>query len=316
MFVVEMQLINIEKKKDLIEVSLIGRLDFINNIEDYLNNTQKGKYVGFQRRAEVYEHRAYRRLGDLFAYRCAASAEGDPVEVALTRADLWLIEMLKETHTEEYKLFLGNGSHNNFRYSLYPKYKSSRKSKPKPRHLLEVKNFLITEWSAEVCNGYEADDALGIHTSDDTFVVSNDKDLRQIPTEFYDPVKKEYTFVDEDAGRYNFYLQLMMGDRSDDVPGFDGVCRAKPPKFIEKMMENMVHCEEDIFDHYEDKRQFLINYNLLHIWRKPLDLQIPKVLIGKGVCEPEEGLSLQSLLSILDSKNPLWECINQGTNGS
>jgi len=251
--------------------------------------------------------------GDTFAYRCAISAEGDSVEVAISRVDRWLRETLHEIRTEEYKLFIGG--EDNFRYRLYSGYKSSRKDKPRPRFLADTKQFLVDEWKAVVANGHEADDELGIHTTEDTIIVSNDKDLYQIPTSFYNPVTKDYTFIPPSESRYLFNLQLMMGDKSDDIPGYDGVSRAKPPKFIEKMLAYMRDPDEEIFDLYHDKAQYLINYNLLHIWRKPSDLQIPEILIGRGLCVPEGDLTCDSLLSIMPLINQLSGPTDPETDG-
>lgn len=251
--------------------------------------------------------------GDTFAYRCAASAENDSAEVSISRVDKWLRDTLHETRSEEYKLFVGGNS--NFRYSIYPEYKASRKNKPRPKYLEVTKEFMVEEWKAVVVEGKEVDDELGINTSEDTFIVTNDKDLFQIPTEFYNPVTKDYHFIPQTEARYLFNLQLLMGDKSDDIPGYDGVARAKPPKFIEKMLVYMRDPEQEIFDLYHDKRQFLINYNLLHVWRKPSDLQIPEILIGRGLSVPKGDLTCDSLLSIANSISLLSGPTDPETDG-
>lgn len=250
--------------------------------------------------------------GDMFAYRCAASAEKDSAEVSMERVDKWLRDTLHETHCEEYRIFLGEGE--NFRHKLFPEYKKSRKNKTRPTFLKETREFLINDWKAE-SSELEADDMMGMNVSEDSIIVTNDKDMFQIPTSFYNPVKKEFHFIPESEAQYLFNLQLLMGDKSDDIPGYDGVARAVPPKFITKMLSYMENPDEDIFDVYEDKQQYLINYNLLHIWRKPSDLQIPQVLIGRGLSVPEQDLTLDLLLSILPLTNQLSGPIDPTTDG-
>lgn len=237
---------------------------------------------------------------DLYAYRCAASAEGEATEeVAILRCDKWLRETLYELDTKGYQGFLTGK--NNFRKTIYPEYKANR-TQPKPRYLEATREFLIEDWDAQLGESCEADDLLGINQNRDTVLVSNDKDLLQVPGLHYNPVKKEFIEIGEYEGLYNFWSQMLTGDRSDNVPGFDGVMRAKPPKFIEKMLSDMVDFEQEVFDLYEDKSQFFVNYNLLHIWRRGNDYQCPqviqKLLTGQNPYKQGESLTLESLLSI------------------
>ena len=165
--------------------------------------------------------------------------------------------------------------------------------------------FLVKEWNAEECDGYEADDALGMNQSSDTIICSIDKDLYQIPGNHFNFVKKDFLDFTEHEGRYNFWLQLLSGDKSDDIPGYDGIVRSTVPKFIYKMLSEMSDPEQDIYDLYEDKSQYLINYNLLHIWRRPNHLCLPspveKELIGRNQSVPEGELQLEFLCSLKNS---------------
>lgn len=97
---------------------------------------------------------------DIVAYRCAAVTENEDEGLATWQAGELVNRILADTKSHDWRLFLSGD--NNFRKQLYPDYKKHRELKPKPKHLEAVREYLVTEWGAEICDGYEADDALGI----------------------------------------------------------------------------------------------------------------------------------------------------------
>ena len=99
--------------------------------------------------------------GDLVAYRCAASAENDEVDIACLRAGKLMEEILADVGADSHRAFLTHSS-SNFRKTIDPQYKANRKDVVRPRHLPAVQEFLVTYFKAEWCNGYEADDGMGM----------------------------------------------------------------------------------------------------------------------------------------------------------
>ena len=169
---------------------------------------------------------------DIIAYRCAASCKGDdPLEIANLRADNLMRQIIEKTGADQYIPFISGTR--NFRYDLYPEYKANRTKEP-PIHRQGVKNFLVTEWMAQVSDGIEADDAIGIaHTTakesgEVPIICSIDKDFKQLSGKFYDFVKDEFFDVDEVGAERYFYKQLILGDKSDNIPGYDGKARQAP----------------------------------------------------------------------------------------
>jgi 5'-3' exonuclease len=187
--------------------------------------------------------------GDLVGFRSAASceptkakAEREPLEFAITRANECMQRILYATNASEYKLFIGGSD--NFRYKIDPTYKANRLDKEKPPWLQPVREFLVTNWKAHITDGIEADDALGIeqcasHLSGETVIVSLDKDLLQIPGNHYNWVHEEWTHISPRMGWANFYTQLLMGDRSDNISGFDGKMRISVPKFLQSWVSRI-----------------------------------------------------------------------------
>lgn len=80
--------------------------------------------------------------------------------VAFSRIDTHIHSILDATGATSYRGFL-SGS-NNFRHTIYPEYKANRKDMVDPRWRAACKEYLVTDWNAEITDGYEADDALGI----------------------------------------------------------------------------------------------------------------------------------------------------------
>jgi 5'-3' exonuclease len=216
--------------------------------------------------------------GDIVAYRTAASCEKQGVlvetqEVALLRAEELIRRILQETDSDTYKVFL-TGS-DNYRYQYNPQYKANRKDVPRPAHLQAVREYLCTEWGASVEDGQEADDAMGIYqmANKDTIICSIDKDLLMIPGEHYDFVKSIRRDVYNIPAMRHFYWQLIMGDRTDNIFGFDGIARQKVPKKLEHVMEELENYDDelDMFNFvrglYNNDEQLLANGICLWIRR-------------------------------------------------
>lgn len=221
--------------------------------------------------------------GDIVAYRASASAEKDDERIALIRAHRTLQDIVSVTGADEIKVFLSGST--NFRKDIYPEYKANRDHLPRPRFLQAVREFIVLDWSAEVTDGYEADDALGVASQEreigSSIVCSIDKDLRQLPGVHYNFVTGEFSTVDEIEGWRNFYKQLVLGDRGDNVPGFDGKMRLKFPKFLFEIREaldrarnvsDMYGCVKTL---YKNDETLLRNGRLLYIWRKLNDQWSP-----------------------------------------
>lgn len=218
--------------------------------------------------------------GDIVAYRCAASclSKGqlvEPVEVAQTRVNDLMYRIIQETEATKYEVYIGG--ENNFRKAIYPEYKANRKDTQKPPWLDACREQLVVEWQASVVNGMETDDMLGILQTDDTIIASIDKDLLMIPGKHYNFVKQEHYLVTPLDGIRHFWFQMIMGDRSDNIPGYDGTARQTTPKFLLPVIQALNECtneeamEKLVKDMYivnGNQAQFEINKKLLWILRE------------------------------------------------
>ena len=228
---------------------------------------------------------------DIVAYRCAASAEGEEPGIALARVDELMERILFNTNADSYRAFIGGKD--NFRYKYNPQYKANR-TQPKPIHLQACRDWLVSEWKAEIVNGMEADDALGINQTTETVICSIDKDLRQIPGQHFNFVKLDWTEVDEYTSHYNLYRQFIEGDKSDNIIGMYGM----GPKRAEKELYGL-HPDEmfnRVRELYQDDKRMLMNGHCLYIWRKENDVWPYSRELGQVAesCSNENSLEKQN----------------------
>jgi DNA polymerase-1 len=95
----------------------------------------------------------------------------------------------------------------------------------------------VKDWEFVVTEGIEADDAVGIAAyaldEHESIMVHIDKDLNQFRGHHYNYRKKEKYYVSEFAGWHSFYLQILTGDRVDNIEGLKGIGPAKGAKILQ-----------------------------------------------------------------------------------
>lgn len=158
----------------------------------------------------------------------------EPAGIAAYYAKKTIDDMLARLETSEFKVYLSGADNFRKKINRVTKYKGNRDRTEKPIHLQAVRDYLVVNYGADIINGMEADDAIGIDATklDDAIVCSLDKDLDQIPGWHYNWVKDvTYPVTPQDA-EYQFYSQMLMGDPSDNVLGIPGVGEVKAGKIL------------------------------------------------------------------------------------
>lgn len=232
---------------------------------------------------------------DTLAYRCAASCEPtkekpyrEPLDEAINRADQLFYRILNTTQAGEYRGFLGSSE--NFRKILYPEYKANRAKIQRPAWLDDVRHFLVEEWKAELCTGYESDDGIGIALNEDSIICANDKDFRQLAGHHYNFVKDEFFDVDENEAQMAYWTQVLVGDSSDNVRGAKGIGPVKAGRILSGLSpEEMASVVRQYFDSTES---FVLTCRLLRILRSKEEYEEIEATIreSKGQ-EPTEACS-------------------------
>lgn len=213
---------------------------------------------------------------DLVVFRAAASAENDPLGIAIHRAEELLDNILNKVGASEYKAYISSDT--NFRKEIYPEYKAQR-NPVKPVHLLAMKEYAFTKMGAILSpQGLEADDMLGIEQDKNTHtttICSLDKDLLQIPglhfqweigTSKWNKPDNWLTQTELEGYRL-FYQQAIKGDPTDNIKGIKG----KGKVFAEKALADCT-TELEMFnvvrELYSNDDEFKMNAGCVWILRE------------------------------------------------
>jgi len=214
---------------------------------------------------------------DLVVFRCAASAENDSLNIAIHRAEALLDELLTKTGADSYRAFLTGKS--NFRKTIYPEYKANRTA-PKPVHLEALREYALDKQNAELApDTLEADDALGINQTDDTMIVSLDKDLLMVPGKHFSWEIKgkgwtkpdKFTEQTKLGGLRLFFEQCLKGDTSDNIKGIEKIGNKRATALLADCVT-----EQQMFDAvrnaYGNDDEFIMNASVLWIMQHEEDV--------------------------------------------
>lgn len=228
---------------------------------------------------------------DIVCFRCAASCEPsktrdwvEPLEVAVQRMEDMMERIVIETEAASQRSFLTG--QDNFRKEFNPEYKANRKDKTPPRWLQDLREHAVLVYNASVSDGQEADDEMGIAQSEaeagTTVIASIDKDLLMIPGRHYNFVTMQHKEQSPLEAIQHFYYQLLMGDKADNIFGFDGLARQTIPQKLQHVFDELFSYEkeQDMFEFvrglYNDDERLLMNGICLRIrqtegeiWRFP-----------------------------------------------
>jgi hypothetical protein len=153
----------------------------------------------------------------------------EPVEHALHNVNVVVNRALENLNLTEWDVTMYLSGGKNYRYDIArtKPYKGNRDDAHRPTHEAAIKDHIKARWHTITTDGIEADDALGIAQcaapANETVIVSQDKDLTMIPGLHYDFVEDEAFSVTEEQAIKNFYLQLLKGDPTDNIPGLPGI---------------------------------------------------------------------------------------------
>lgn len=144
-----------------------------------------------------------------------------------------------------FSLFLGDSAPT-FRHQTASLriYKGNRNGTATPVLLPALRDYLCSNWGAQIVSGVEVDDYVSIlHREVEIggagpgVVVGNDKDLDQIPGEHYDWVKDKFYTVSNAEARLRLWVQTLSGDVADNVGGCWGVGEVRARALLERPIE-------------------------------------------------------------------------------
>lgn len=186
--------------------------------------------------------------GDILVYKHAFAAEqvidwGEGMFTlhsylpdAIAAVDQQIDQLMTKLKADEYQLCLTSRT-TNFRKAFYPNYKANRTEKRKPLVWEGLYNHLMENHDGKVKDNLEADDVLGILSTwtkekwggAERIIVSIDKDFKTIPGKLFrlntvntDEYGEMFTITEEEAD-FNFLVQTLTGDTTDNYPGCPGI---------------------------------------------------------------------------------------------
>jgi DNA polymerase-1 len=216
----------------------------------------------------------------------------EPVENALQNVQTTVNKALSNLKLSEWDVTMFLTGDNNFRYEVAKTrpYKGNRDVKHRPTHEEAIKKYIRSKWQTVVSEGEEADDALGIAQCTegplDSIIITQDKDLDMIPGLKYDFVQDESYSITEEQAWYNFCIQMLMGDATDNIPGLPGIGKQKAKKALAGLDHGelwhgvtamyIAHAGEDWWEYMREQGK------LLWIRREPDEIWEPPE------CEPDD----------------------------
>ena len=176
-----------------------------------------------------------------------------------------LISLIQNRKPDYLAMVIDSSDETVFRKAIFPEYKANRLARPDDFNPQEQRILQIVRDAGVpifVKPGFEADDVIATlakrlcNQGYETFVVSNDKDLRQILndcTKMYDPYEDIVTDAAAVLEKHGYTpaqaidIQTLIGDSTDNVPGIPGV----GPKTAVKLIQKYGRAEA-VLDHLAD----------------------------------------------------------------
>jgi len=216
--------------------------------------------------------------GDILVYRIGFASEDEPESIAMARCSEFIEDLILFNGFGEYQGYLTGKTNFRNEIAVTAPYKGNRKL-AKPKHYQLLRDYMESAWSFTMIEDQEADDAIGIAAYEmevgEYCICSIDKDLDMLRGDHYNFVKDERYFITEEEGIKNFYKQLLMGDRVDNIIGIKGIGTVKAERLLKECKnENEMYLA--ILEAYEgNAERVLENGRLLWIRRQHNQLWIP-----------------------------------------
>lgn len=216
--------------------------------------------------------------GDILVYRIGFSSENEGESIAIARCSEFLEDLLLFNNFDSYQGYLTGKRNFRNEIAISAPYKGNRKA-AKPKHYELLRQYMRSAWDFKLIEDQEADDAIGIAAYEMTVgeycICSIDKDLDMLRGDHFNFVKNERYFITEEEGIKNFYKQILMGDRVDNIIGIKGIGTVKAERLLKecKSEKEMYLTVLEAYDGNEER--VLENGRLLWIRRQSNQMWTP-----------------------------------------
>lgn len=204
------------------------------------------------------------------------------------------IQIIKSTIRRLQKLgkpvfWLSPSNKSNFRNSVAvtpgPRgvgYKAGRP--PRPLNYQAVRDYMIEHWDAQEIDGYEADDALSMFQTETSIAAHIDKDISMVPGNHINWVTMEQYYCPYGIGTVElvvsadkkkkkllgrghkfFFVQLLTGDNTDNIPGVGGYGNVKAYNVLQDKSLTHEDCLAIVVNIYKEKHPETWKERLLEV---------------------------------------------------
>lgn len=166
-------------------------------------------------------------------------SEAIDFDKACADVDTSIIRGARRSRCDDALVCLSCPSKDNFRKVIFPDYKANRKDKELPILYHRLREYLRHNYEIVIKPSLEADDVLGILSTrhpDKYVIMSTDKDLKQIPGLHFNWKENKIEKVTKHEGNRWFYMQIIMGDTTDNYKGIPGAGIAKATKIVDEYL--------------------------------------------------------------------------------
>ncbi len=175
--------------------------------------------------------------------------------------DTMIDNIIEQSGSTNYICYLSGKTNFRSEAAKYQEYKANRKDSVKPAHYDFIREYIQEKHPVVISDNCEADDLCAMrlwagfekyrNTEDkldcDQILCSIDKDLLNVPGWHYNISSREILWQEPAAADRHFALQLLTGDRVDNIPGLSFYSDSKKrvgPATAKKMLGEAVTKEE------------------------------------------------------------------------
>lgn len=208
---------------------------------------------------------------DSLVYRIGGAVDmlGEGKHFAERTIEQAVDSIYEETGARQVNIYLGTSSNYRNDIAKILKYKGNRDRNQRPQFYTAIRAYLVTKCGARLVKDQEAEDAVGIaaytYKDFDRFIVGAiDKDLDMIAGWHYNYATKQMKFIDKYQALRAFYVQLVTGDMTDNIPAIFQILKIsgrveeanafKGSRYKKKLIEALgeMNTELEMWDHVEN----------------------------------------------------------------
>ena len=207
---------------------------------------------------------------DIVGYRVGFASEEESETIAIARVANFLEDLLwVDLFADTYQGYLTGKTNFRNEIAVTAPYKGNRTS-AKPKHFDIIREYMLNAWDFKLSDGEEADDLISIAHVEHNYesvIASIDKDFLQLKGKHWNFVKREMKEVTEQEALINFYMQVLTGDKVDNIIGLKGIGPVKAAKILNGR-ESAADMYSACIEAYSgDETRVIENCKLLHLRR-------------------------------------------------